>query len=150
MKYLFSCLLFFCISNLTNGLRPKDGTYTYKIAFPEWKGKSLGATCTVVIKGDTIDQGIIMKQTKTGKWIIGHNRKDKEATQIGGCSGGPSLIEFKLKLFGGCLLRKPSCSQASKRISLLIDIWILYHFLVSSFKIIYNGTQYFNFIGTTF
>ncbi|HXB45107.1 MAG TPA: hypothetical protein VNV85_13660 [Puia sp.] len=120
MKYLFFCLLFFSSSNLAFSQNPKDGTYTYKIAFTEWQGKSLGATCTVIIKGDSIkiihngkgnltgnrgdiiDQGMIMKHTKSGKWIIGHNARDKEAKQIGGCSGGPSVIDFKRKIFWSC------------------------------------------------
>jgi len=33
---------------LTHAQKPKDGTYTYSIAFEEWQGKSLGATCTVI------------------------------------------------------------------------------------------------------
>ena len=37
-----------------NGQIPKSGTYTYDIAFAEWDGKSNGATCTVIIKGDSI------------------------------------------------------------------------------------------------
>jgi hypothetical protein len=99
--------------------KPKDGTYTYSIAFAEWGGKSLGATCTVIIKGDSIkvvhngkgnltgkkgdilDEGIIMKH-KTGKWIIGHTPIDKNAIQIGGCSDGPSVVDFKRKIFWSC------------------------------------------------
>lgn len=105
---------------MTLAQKPKDGTYTYSIAFAEWEGKSLGATCTVIIKGDSIkiihngkgkltgkkgdiiDQGIIMKHTKTGKWIIGHHIKDKDAKEIGGCSEGPSVIDFKRKKFWSC------------------------------------------------
>jgi len=34
--------------------KPQNGTYTFKIAFAEWNGKSLGATSTVIIKGDSI------------------------------------------------------------------------------------------------
>lgn len=36
------------------GQRPRDGVYTYRIAFAEWRGKSLGSTCLVKIKGDSI------------------------------------------------------------------------------------------------
>jgi len=116
---LTGCLLLFCYT-VTLGQRPKDGTYTYTVAFAEWNGKSLGATGTVVIKGDSIkvihngetnltgnkgdilDQGIIMKHIKTGKWIIGHNPGDKDAKEIGGCSDGPSVIDFKGKNFWTC------------------------------------------------
>lgn len=93
--------------------KPISGTYTYSIAFTEWQGKFLGATCTVRIKGDSvtiihngnsklsgakgdvIDQGILMKHTKTGKWIIAHSAKDKSANEVGGCSEGPRIIDFK-------------------------------------------------------
>ena len=99
--------------------KPKDGTYTFAIAFAEWQGKSNGTTCTVIIKGDSIkvvhngtgnltgkkgdilDEGIIMKH-KSGKWIIGHNLKDKDAKEIGGCSEGPSVIDFNSKRFWSC------------------------------------------------
>ena len=99
---------------------PKNGIYTYTIAFAEWGGKSMGATCTVVIKGDSIkvihngtknltgrkgeviDQGIIMRHNKTRKWIIGHSSKDKDAKQVGGCSDGPLVIEFTAKRVWFC------------------------------------------------
>ncbi|MEP7317587.1 MAG: hypothetical protein ABI921_02565 [Panacibacter sp.] len=116
---LFS-VLFLLISILAKAQKPKDGIYTYSIAFAEWNGKSLGATCTVVIKGDSIkvihngtgnltgkkgdilDQGIIMKHTKTGKWIIGHSTNDKAAKEINNCSEGPGEIDFKHKRFWSC------------------------------------------------
>ena len=120
MKIFLTACLFFFAHTVTHAQKPKDGTYTYSIAFAEWQGKSLGATCTVVIKGDSIkvihngkgnltgnkgdimDEGIIIKHTKTGKWIIGHSSKDKDAKEIGGCSDGPSIIDFKRKKYWSC------------------------------------------------
>ena len=120
MKLFFLVFTLLYFSTLTLAQKPKDGTYTYAIAFAEWNGKSLGATCTVIIKGDSIkvihngkgnltgkkgdilDQGIIIRHTKTGKWIIGHSNKDKDAKEIGGCSDGPSIIDFKRKKFWSC------------------------------------------------
>jgi hypothetical protein len=101
------------------GQKPKSGIYIYKVAFVEWKGKSLGQTVIVKIiddsiyiihnggslsgvKGEIIDQGIIMKHTSTGKWIIGHSTNDKESKEIGGCSEGPRVIDFKRKRFWLC------------------------------------------------
>jgi hypothetical protein len=119
MKITF-ILLFSFLSVCVSAQKPKDGTYTYSIAWDEWQGKSLGATCTVIIKGDSIKvlhdgkpnvtgkkgdlfaEGIIMKHKKTGKWIIGRTKKDKEAREIGGCSGGPFVIDFKNKKFRSC------------------------------------------------
>ena len=107
--FLIFTLLSFCFSSAQ---KPKNGTYTYKITFAEWKGKSLGAKCKVVIEGDKIkiihsggnlsgkegeiiDEGKIMKHRKSGKWIIGHDEKDKDAEEVGGCSNGPTEIDFK-------------------------------------------------------
>jgi hypothetical protein len=97
--------------------KPKNGSYTYKLAYDEWGGKSLGSTVTVIIKGDsikivndgstsgikgeTIDEGIIM-QHKSGKWIIAHDKKDKDAPDIGGCGDGPREIDFKKKIVWTC------------------------------------------------
>jgi hypothetical protein len=120
MKLSLVCFLILVNPFLLRSQRPKDGTYTYSIAFAEWGGKSPGATCTVVIKGDSIkiihngkgnltgkkgdiiDEGIIMKHKKTGNWIIGHDKKDKDAEEIGGCSEGTAIIDFKRKRFWSC------------------------------------------------
>ena len=120
MKTFSLAFILLFASLVTFAQKPKDGTYTYSLAFAEWNGKSLGATCTVIIKGnnikivhngkanltgkkgDILDQGIIMKHTKTGKWIIGHSIKDRDAKEIGGCSDGPSIIDFKRKTFWSC------------------------------------------------
>ncbi len=99
--------------------QPKTGTYIYQVAFAEWQGRSLGATVLIKIKGDSIyvihnggnlsgekgeviDSGIIMKHRRTGKWIIGHTPGDKEAPEVGGCSDGPSVIDFNRKQFWLC------------------------------------------------
>ena len=120
MKIFSIVFSFLFLQAAAHAQKPANGVYTYKIAYAEWNGKSLGATCTVVIKGDRIkvvhngkgnvtgkkgdifDEGIIMKHTKTGKWIIGHSLKDKNAKEIGGCSDGPSEIDFNKKLFWAC------------------------------------------------
>jgi hypothetical protein len=103
----------------TKGQVPKSGTYIYTVAFAEWNGKSNGATCKVVIKGDSIkvfhngtgnmtgkkgellDQGKIMKHKKTGKYIIAHDKADIDAPEANGCEG-PTFIDFVKKLFWSC------------------------------------------------
>ena len=100
--------------------KPKSGSYQYKIVWEEFNRKSLGATCTVIIKGDSIkvvhngnksvsgnkgdiiDEGIIMKHKRTGKWIIGHSKEDVNAKETGGCGDGPTVIDFKKKTWLGC------------------------------------------------
>jgi hypothetical protein len=105
-------------TGFANGQIPKSGTYTYDIAFAEWGGKSNGATCTVIIKGDSIkvihngsnltgkkgkilDKGIIMKHKKTGKYIIARTPEDQDTDEANGCEG-PSIIDFVRKKFWTC------------------------------------------------
>ncbi len=103
----------------TKGQIPKSGIYTYSVAFAEWNGQSNGATCKVVIKGDSIkvfyngtgnmsgkkgeilDQGFIMKHKKTDKYIIAHSRKDAETPVANGCEVS-AIIDFVKKLFWAC------------------------------------------------
>jgi hypothetical protein len=99
---------------------PPNGTYRFDVAFAEWEGKSMGEKVTVVINGDSIiityegdgsltnakkgdvfDQGKIMKH-KTGVWIIGKSKSDAQAEEIGGCSGGPTVIDFKARKYWMC------------------------------------------------
>ena len=118
ITFIVSLLLFTFFT--TAAQKPKNGIYTYTVAFAEWQGKSLGTTCTVIIKGDSItirhngkgkltgkkgdilERGILLKHTRTGKWIIAHSKKDKDAEHIGGCTGGPSIIDFKNKKYWTC------------------------------------------------
>ena len=120
MKVLLLSFFMLCVSLVTYGQKPKNGTYTYSITFAERQLKSSGASCTVIIKGDSkkvlhngkgilpgkkgdiLDQGIILKHTRTGKWIIGHTAKDKDLQIVGGCSGGPSEIDFKRRRYLSC------------------------------------------------
>ena len=98
---------------------PADGEYRYAIAFAEWEGKTMGEKVTVVIKGDSItviyegdgaltakkgevlERGVILKH-KSGEWIIAHNKEDEWVDEFGGCTGGPSIIDFKNKRFWLC------------------------------------------------
>lgn len=109
-----------CLSLISFSQIPKSGIYIYKYCDAEYN-KCL-STCKVVIKGnkitiyatkelsksitnlkegDIIDKGFILKHV-SGKWIIGHNLKDKNAKEIGGCSEGPTIIDFKKKEFWTC------------------------------------------------
>ncbi len=98
----------------------KSGTYVFDIAFAEWQGASMGEKVTVKIYGDSvkviyegegnltntykgkvIDKGKIRKH-KSGVWIISKKESDKDLFEVGGCTGGPSVIEFKAKKFWLC------------------------------------------------
>ena len=97
-----------------------NGTYRFALAFAEWQGKSMGEKVTVIInrdsikviyegdghltltkKGEIMDEGMIMKH-KSGEWIIGKDDSDKNIDEIGGCTGGPAIIDFKNKKYWIC------------------------------------------------
>jgi hypothetical protein len=99
---------------------PPDGVYRFDVAFAEWEGKSMGEKVTVVIKGDSVkvvyegdgnlantkkgdvfSHGLIMKH-KTGVWIIGKSKTDAQVDEIGGCSDGPTVIDFKGRKYWMC------------------------------------------------
>ena len=106
------------LTTTTRGQIPKSGTYEYKVAFAEWAGKSLGSTVTVVISGDSIkvinngslsgkkgeiiDLGKIVKHKSTRQWIIATKPEDEFAEEVGGCSDGPRVIDFKNKKWWTC------------------------------------------------
>lgn len=92
---------------------PPSGRYKMDVAFDEWQGKSMGVEVAVIIKGtaiqvvyegvgslsltepgDVIDEGQIMKH-KSGVWIIATSVSDTELDDVGGCSGGPAIVDFK-------------------------------------------------------
>ncbi len=51
--------------------------------------------------GKIILEGILLKH-KSGKWIIGETETDRNAEEIGGCSGGPTPVDFKTKIIEWC------------------------------------------------
>ena len=56
---------------------------------------------TLTKKGEVIDEGTIMRH-KSGKWIITTNPKDIELDEVGGCTDGPAVIDFKNKKYWMC------------------------------------------------
>jgi hypothetical protein len=119
MFRLLTLIIFCNFTQFAKAQKPKDGTYIYDVAFEEWNGISNGATCIVKIKGDSIyvihnggnmtgkkgdilERGIIMKHSQSGKWIIGQKVEDALAKEIGSCSGGPAIIDFKRKKYWSC------------------------------------------------
>lgn len=99
---------------------PPNGKYRFDMAFAEWQGQSMGEKVTVIIndeyikviyegdgqltqskKSDVFEEGIIMKH-KSGVWIIGKHPSDTQLDEIGGCTGGPAIIDFKNKKYWTC------------------------------------------------
>jgi len=106
----FSC----CLEPPQNEV-PENGTYIYEVAFAEWGGKTMGDEIIVVLKdghitlkvseksnslwigalpGDIIEEGTLRKH-QSGQWIISNDDKDVYLDEIGGCTGGPTIINFE-------------------------------------------------------
>lgn len=51
--------------------------------------------------GKVTIEGIILKHM-SGQWIIGNEDPDKTQEEIGGCTGGPTLIDFEAKVIEWC------------------------------------------------
>jgi hypothetical protein len=99
---------------------PPNGKYRFDMAFAEWQGQSMGEKVTVLIndlsikviyegdgqltqskKGEVFEEGKIMKH-KSGVWIIGKQPSDAQLDEIGGCTGGPTIIDFENKKYWTC------------------------------------------------
>ena len=101
---------------------PENGTYIYEVAFAEWGGKTMGDEIIVVLKdghitlkvsensnvvwmganpGDIIEEGTL-RQHQSGQWIISHDEKDVHLEEIGGCTGGPTIISFENRTIEIC------------------------------------------------
>lgn len=94
---------------------PENGTYLYQVAFAEWDGKTMGDEIIVVLKdghitlkvsensnivwmgldpSDIIEEGTLRKH-QSGQWIISNDEKDVYLEEIGGCTGGPTIVNFE-------------------------------------------------------
>jgi hypothetical protein len=101
---------------------PVNGTYTYEVVFAEWGGKSLGDEIIVVVEdghaallisensnavwmgakpGDLWEEGTLRKH-KSGVWIISNDKSDVNLDEIGGCTGGPIIIDFENRTIEMC------------------------------------------------
>lgn len=99
---------------------PPDGEYIYQIRFAEWENRYHGQDVKVVIKGDSIkvfhhkgelsnikigelfEEGIIKFHEESGNWIIIKNEEDMDTEEVGGCSDGPTIINFEEKYYLLC------------------------------------------------
>lgn len=52
-------------------------------------------------KGDILDKGML-RLHKSGEWIIAHSESDVLTNEIGGCSGGPVILDFSHKKYLAC------------------------------------------------
>ena len=94
------------------------GSYKFTVTSAEWNRKKI-ATCTVKVfgdsvkvlndgsglegkKGDVLWAGILARHIKTRQWIICSSPQDIYAEDIGGCTGGPYVLDFVKKILEIC------------------------------------------------
>ena len=94
-----------------------QGKLEFKLQYSEFGERMNKKNCQVIIDGkkvivkkyvdqnssnnEIILEGILIKH-KSGNWIIGEKEEDKNAEEIGGCTGGPVLINFETKIIELC------------------------------------------------
>ena len=99
-----------------------NGTYRFEIAFAEWDGKTMSDEVIVILNdghitlkisensnslwmgakpGDVIEEGTLRKH-QSGQWIISNDEKDIYLEEIGGCTGGPTIIHFENQTIEMC------------------------------------------------
>ena len=94
-----------------------QGKMTYELYFAEFDGRMENLPVEIILTGNKIIvynneknpltggkkiiEGILLKH-KSGKWIIGETKTDQNAEEIGGCSGGPTPIDFETKIIEWC------------------------------------------------
>jgi len=94
-----------------------QGKMMYQLYFAEFDGRMENLPVEIIITGNKITvynneknpltggkiiiEGILLKH-KSDKWVIGVRKADQNAEEIGGCSGGPTPIDFETKIIEWC------------------------------------------------
>ena len=95
----------------------KSGTYQFQHRDMEFPG-SKGFHVTAKISGyhirivNTQEHGVIprgllsdatlMWHKRTKQWILGHHNADRYATEVGGCSDGPQVVDLARRIYWTC------------------------------------------------
>ena len=57
---------------------------------------------TDVFPAGLIEEGTLMWHAGSGQWIIGMKPDDAHATDVGGCSDGPEVVDLQARVFWTC------------------------------------------------
>ena len=121
MKFLAPLLLVLAISaaqaSPAKQLPIGDGSYVFTHKDAEFENMVIGPV-TVKIKGHhitvishnpsdvfgqgIIDEGTLMWHNGSKEWIIGEHDADRFAKEVGGCSGGPTVVDLRKKIYWSC------------------------------------------------
>lgn len=94
----------------------EDGPYTFAVRFAERLDRT-GGSLYVEVSGKhikltsqpgssvfpvgVVEEGELFWHS-SGKWIIVKAEADTKATAVGGCSGGPSVVDLKDRVYWTC------------------------------------------------
>jgi hypothetical protein len=57
---------------------------------------------TDVFPAGVIEEGMLMWHAASGQWIIGTQPGAVDATEVGGCSDGPQVIDLERRIYWTC------------------------------------------------
>jgi hypothetical protein len=95
----------------------RSGTYTFQhrdSEFPNSEGFPVllaisGVEVTITnpkaygpIPKGKIESATLMWHAKSQQWILGHSQTDCDAEEVGGCTGGPHVVDFKSRTIWTC------------------------------------------------
>jgi len=52
--------------------------------------------------GLVVEEGILLWHAASRQWIIAHSESDAEITEVGGCTGGPFVVDLEQKILWTC------------------------------------------------
>jgi hypothetical protein len=102
-------LLVSCATSAGPALPVGSGTYPFHHRDAEFM-ESPGFPVQVIIRGrhievmnpkahgampaGLIEEGTLMWNFPSGKWVIGQNESARKANEVGGCGDGPAVVDF--------------------------------------------------------
>jgi len=113
-------LLSSCGKNVQDKQIPlKDGEYTFEHKYAEAEQHQIKSITLIVkivgkhimvINNDhddvfpmgVLEEGTLMWHSESSQWIIGQNPSDANAPEVGGCSGGPTVIDLEKRIYWTC------------------------------------------------
>lgn len=62
----------------------------------------INSTSDKVFPLGVIESGTLMWHAASKQWIVGHQRSDRRAAEVGGCSDGPAVIDLERRIYWTC------------------------------------------------
>jgi hypothetical protein len=121
MRNVYVLLAALCATSVCASNDPSppivDGHYTFVVRLAEQpnvpggqleaeiRGRHIRVTSkpkASVFPAGLVEEGILLWHSASKQWIIGHNEEDPDVAEVGGCSGGPFVVDLERKVFWTC------------------------------------------------